>query len=170
MIPEGTTVDWNDTEQVDTAQKTYDQFVWVPVENAILDLSNNTTALSSEATIKEAVNSEISKGKYPMAIKNADGNYFGVLYGFTYNTGTKVVDIGLEANWTPLNTSYREPDVLNNNSYDAGAENLNQINGILNTSYNTSTAFKNALQTEYNTMIERVASNKGFWIGRYETS
>ena len=55
MIPEGTTVDWNDTEQVDTAQKTYDQFVWVPVENAILDLSNNTTALSSEATIRAAV-------------------------------------------------------------------------------------------------------------------
>ena len=105
-----------------------------------------------------------------MAIKNSDGNYFGVLYGFTYNTGTKAVDIGLEAIWTPLGTNSREPDVLNSSSYDNNAANLNQINGILNTSYNTSTAFKNALQTEYNTMIERVASNKGFWIGRYETS
>ena len=105
-----------------------------------------------------------------MAIKNSDGNYFGVLYGFTYNTGTKAVDIGLEAIWTPLGTNSREPDVLNGSSYDNNAANLNQINGILNTSYNTSTAFKNALQTEYNAMIERVASNKGFWVGRYETS
>ena len=105
-----------------------------------------------------------------IAIKNTNGNYIGVLYAFTYNTGTKSVDIALNGSWTPLNTSYREPDASNNSSYDGSTSNLNQINGILNTNYNTSTSFKNALQEEYNTMVERVATNKGFWVGRYETS
>ena len=106
-----------------------------------------------------------------MTIKNTDGNYFGVLYDFTFNGATESVDITVNSLWTPLTTANsREPDILSGSSYDNSAANLNQINGILNTSYNTSTAFKNALQTEYNTMIERVASNKGFWIGRYETS
>ena len=170
IIPEGRTVDWTNSAEVEYAQKTYSQFVWVPVETPVLDLSNQAESLVTDATIRAAVELEISRGKYPMAIKNTDGNYFGVLYGFTYNTGTKTVDIGLEAYWTPLNTNYREPDVLNSSTYDAGAANLNQINGILNTSYNTSTAFKNALQEEYNTMIERIYTNKGFWVGRYETS
>ena len=168
IIPEGRTVDWTNSAEVEYAQKTYSQFVWVPVEIPVLDLSNQAESLVTDATIRAAVESEISGGKYPMAVKNTDGNYFGVLYTFTYNTGTKTVDIGLEANWTPLNTTYREPDIVS--SYDNDVANLNQINGILNTSYNTSTAFKNALQEEYNTMVERVSINKGFWVGRYETS
>ena len=71
---------WNDEEMMQT---TYDQFVWVPVPNAVLDLSNNSEALSSEANIKAAVQGGIDEGKYPMAIKKDSRNYFGVLYQFS---------------------------------------------------------------------------------------
>ena len=33
LIPEGTTVDWKNAEEVETAQRTYDQFVWIPVSD-----------------------------------------------------------------------------------------------------------------------------------------
>ena len=33
LIPEGTTIDWTNPTAVDTAQRTYDQFVWIPIKN-----------------------------------------------------------------------------------------------------------------------------------------
>ena len=115
--------------------------------------------------------SEIDNGKYPMAIKNGD-NYFGVLYQFT--EGAEVT-IEPYSNWNPLSTTSgrREPDVVagsSGTSYDNNTTYLNQINGILDTSYSTSTQFKSALQSEYNQMVESVADKGGFWVGKYETS
>mgnify|MGYP001096514418 FL=1 len=48
--------------------------------------------------------------------------------------------------------------------------NLKQINGILNTSYNSTTSFESALQSQYNEMVKKVEEKGGFWVGRYETS
>ena len=155
---------------MDYAQKNYDQFVWVPVKNAVLDLSSNSTALSSEASIKSAVQEKINVGIYPMAIKKDATNYFGVLYQFSLDSATNTVEVEPYSSWTPLcesNTSYREPSAVTRSdtlSY------LSQVNGILNTSYSDSTSFENALQTEFNTMVNKVSSNGGFWVGRYETS
>ena len=33
LIPEGETVDWEDPTEVANAQKTYDQFVWIPISH-----------------------------------------------------------------------------------------------------------------------------------------
>ena len=138
----------------------------MPVKNAYLDLTGNTDALSSDANIRAAVQSEINSGRYPMAIKKGD-NYFGVLYQFT--EGTEVI-IQPYSTWNPLSTSsgIREPDVVT--EYDNDTTYLNQVNGILNTSYSTSADFKSALQAEYNQMVKNVEDKGGFWVGRYETS
>ena len=161
------TPDWSNPTMM---QETYDQFVWVPVKNAVLDLSSNSTALSSEENIKSAVQAEINAGRYPMAIKKDATNYFGVLYQFSLNSETNTVKVEPYSSWTPLcesYTNYREPSAVT--SYDTSSY-LPQVNGILNTSYSDSTSFGNALQTEFNTMVNKVASNGGFWVGRYETS
>ena len=57
--------DWTKKEYM---QKTYDQFVWVPVENAVLDLSSTYAGLD-DAGIRGKVQEQINTGKYPMAIK-----------------------------------------------------------------------------------------------------
>ena len=160
-ITNGNTItDWSNTE---TIQQTYDQFVWVPVENAILDLSGNSTALESDDSIKEAVQSEIEAGRYPMAIKKDETNYIGVLYDFEEETdteGNKYVIVTPNSSWKPISTTseYREPAYLSNSSYADGSSNNNV--GITETS----------LQEEFNTMVTKVTENKGFWVGRYETS
>ena len=175
IIPENVTPDWTakDEKGVYEVQKEYDQFVWVPVKNAILDLSGNATALASDTSIKAAVQSEIDAGRYPMAIKKDATNYIGVLYQFEDATDEEenhYVKVTPYSGWTPTSTDSgrREPDVLTD--YDNNTSYLNQINGILNTSYSDSTSFKTALQTDFNTMVTRVDEKEGFWVGRYETS
>ena len=57
--------DWTNKEYM---QKKYDQFVWVPVENAVLDLSSTYAGLD-DVGISAKVQEQINTGKYPMAIK-----------------------------------------------------------------------------------------------------
>ena len=162
--------DWSDAE---TIQKTYDQFVWVPVENAVLDLSGNSTALADDASIKAEVQKEINAGRYPMAIKKDENTYMGVLYQFSEETigeNQKQVKVETYSDWEPTSTNSgrREPDVVTN--YDDNETYLNQINGILGTGYKTATEFKIDLQADFKNMVTRVEENGGFWVGRYETS
>ena len=162
--------DWSDAEEI---QKTYDQFVWVPVENAVLDLSGNSTALADDASIKAEVQKEIKAGRYPMAIKKDENTYIGVLYQFSEETigeNQKQVKVEPLSDWEPTSTNSgrREPDVVTD--YDNDETNLTQINGVLGTGYTTADQFNSDLQTDFKNMIIRVAENKGFWVGRYETS
>lgn len=174
VLPEGTEgVDWtgdSNSNGIKDVQEDYDQFVWIPVNNAILDLSSNSAALASDSTIKSAVQSEINAGRYPMAIKSTDGNYLGVLYQFALSSST--VNISPLAGWSPKaesDTGYREPDSITD--YDDDTTNLAQINGILsNVSLSDANSFKARLQQQYNTMVGEVDANGGFWVGRYETS
>ncbi len=157
--------EWNNRE---TMQEIYNQFVWVPVENPVLDLTpDDGTSLPKEDsdTIKAKVQNEIDAGRYPMAIKNGE-DYIGVLYQFTEDNDK--VKVELYENWAPLSGSYEEPDIVR--LYDEDISNLNQINEILNTNYSSSTDFKNDLQTKFNAMVKSVAEKGGFWVGRYETS
>lgn len=121
----------------------------MPIKNPVLDLSKNSTALESETNIKNAVQAEITAGRYPMAIKKSEEEYFGVLYQFKKENGN--VKIELNSSWTPLSTSgYKEPDAVSSDS----------SNSITKTS----------LQSEYKTMVKKVEDNGGFWVGRYETT
>ena len=163
-------------ENVEYMQKTYDQFVWVPVENAVLDLSSTYSTLDDEG-IKAKVQEQINVGKYPMAIKTGTqtegkDNYIGVLYGFSEVTedGKTYVKVVPNSEWSPKSTFYREPSALNSSSYDNNTSNLSQVNSILNTNYSDATSFGTVLQKQYNEMVEKVKNAGGFLVGRYETS
>ena len=159
-------------ENVEYMQKTYDQFVWVPVENAVLDLSSTYSTLDNEG-IKAKVQEQINVGKYPMAIKTGTqtegkDNYIGVLYSFSEVTenGSRYVEVVPNLGWDPT-SGFREPSALSD--YDTSS-NLSQVNSILNTNYSDSAGFGKALQNQYNEMVEKVKNAGGFWVGRYETS
>ena len=126
------------------------------MDTPILDLSNDTSILSSDEKIKEAVQNEISNGNYPMAIKEDNENYFGVLY--TFEEENEKVKITPSSSWAPLSTNSREPAFLIDETNSDGSNNNNV--GIT----------EESLQNEYNHMVTNVSKNGGFWIGRYETS
>ena len=174
----GDVPDWTNKTKM---QVTYDQFVWVPVKNAILDLSSTYSGLDYAGIISK-VQEQINVGKYPMAIKtNTAGDYIGVLYEFSEVTenNTTYVKVIPNSKWRPkkkykLNyiemDSIREPTGLKDTKDEDTETNLKQINGILNTSYNSTTSFESALQSQYNEMVKKVEEKGGFWVGRYETS
>ena len=152
---------WSNATRI---QKTYDQFVWIPVdkETAIIKEGKEITGSTNEEkyeSLKTYVSSIESPAngasKYPMAVKitNADGSitYKGILYDFTEENGAVTVT---PKDYTTT-SSYREPAVLND-SDDAPDEDY--------------VITESSLQEEYKTMIERVAEKGGFWVGRYETT
>lgn len=159
-------------DNVEYMHKTYDQFVWVPVDrnNVVLDLSEDYSTLD-EAGIRAKVQEQINAGKYPMAIKTDATNYIGVLYQFTEETNGVVV--APNSNWMPKSStkySFREPSALMEGTRGDISNNLTQINGILGTKYADAFSFGKELQNQYNVMVEKVKNAGGFWIGRYETS
>ena len=137
--------EWQDVE---TMQKTYDQFVWVPVEKAYVTVEE--MGGDSLDNLKSYITANDNK-VYPMAVKSGD-TYSGILYDFNDSADGSKVEI------TPYDykttSSNREPDVV---SYDTG-------------SYASEGVTKSGLQSEYKEMVEGVNAKGGFWVGRYETS
>ena len=175
----GDVPDWTNKTKM---QVTYDQFVWVPVKNAILDLSSTYSGLDYAGIISK-VQEQIDVGKYPMAIKtNTAGDYIGVLYEFSEVTenNTTYVKVIPNSKWGLKSKKYKYNLKLDYIAMDSKREpagldkdtetNLKQVNGILNTSYNSATSFESALQSQYNEMVKKVEEKGGFWVGRYETS
>ena len=152
--------DWNADEDgngIKDVQEDYDQFVWVPVETAYIteaDIANQTGSTNYEKLQNYIAGNKV----YPMAIQLSDGvNYKGILYDF--EEGTDGV-IATPQDYTTTR-SYREPAFLTNSS-----------NGDANTTNNNVGITQNpdSLQAEFNEMVGKVNTNKGFWVGRYETS
>ena len=110
-ITNGETVDWSNPE---TVQEKYDQFVWVPVKNALaVDMDNSGTIDQTD------INKMVKAGRYPMAIKISDDEYKGILYNFEEGTnGVTITPYDYNAT-SSSNPSYREPDEV---SYDTGSE------------------------------------------------
>ena len=140
--------DWADAE---TMQKTYDQFVWVPVKEALaVDMDGNSTIDKTDIDLM------VEAGRYPMAIKTSDEpeTYKGILYDFEEENGA----VKVTAKDYTTTSSYREPAFLTSTSYADGS------------SYNNVGITESSLQSEYNEMIKIVEEAGGFWVGRYETS
>ena len=132
------------------AQKTRNQYVWVPVP-------------------------EISK----FYGTDANGKKWGKIYNFTTGTSTDSTfdeETGTYANnWSETNgvmsikssISYREPDVVIKNGstgYDIDSRLKNLGLGV-----ETTHEFLMQMEKEFNKMIESVEKYGGFYIGRYET-
>ena len=136
-------------ENVVKAQKTRNQYVWIPVP-------------------------DVSK----MYGIDENGKKWGKLYDFTTDEGDNIDPItgAKPLNWSENNGimniigiyNYREPDiVLKDNSmkvYDMNS-NLKNLNIGAENSHN----FLIQLEKEFNEMIDSVRKYGGFYIGRYET-
>ncbi|MGN1327065.1 MAG: hypothetical protein ACI4VQ_03135 [Clostridia bacterium] len=106
--------------------KAGNQFVWIPVETPVLDLSMYT----DEVDINDAIAESVENKKYPMAAKLANGNYKSILYRFEpINEGTtvKVSFIAYSQNETE-----REPANL-----EASMDNSANVSNWTSTMYQT---------------------------------
>ena len=170
LIPEGETVDWEDPTSVANAQKTYDQFVWIPISHEQI---NNMYICQAKTGDNGNCNITVENGEAKCTTHNSTqmaGRLYATTYGETFEQGyTEVYDTTGEG--------LREPDVVTGNNtgdgtdYDGDSEYLTQLSSILGTTgYDTAANFKQSLQQEYNEVVKSVYENQGFYIGRYETS
>ena len=169
LIPDGTTVDWTNGEEVATAQTTYDQFVWIPISHEQI---NNMYICQAKTDSNGNCNIQVVNEEAKCTTHNSNlmaGRLYATNIGETFEQGYTEV-------YTP-NTGLREPDVITGNStgdgtsYDGSNTYLTQLSSILGTTgYDTTENFKQSLQQEYNEVVKSVYENQGFYIGRYETS
>ena len=120
--------DWQDAE---TMQKTYDQFVWVPVKEALaVDMNGDNTIDKTDIDLM------VAEGRYPMAIKTSESpeTYKGILYDFEEEGGA----VKVTAKDYTTTSSYREPAFLTDPDYADES------------SYNNVGITESSLQSEYN--------------------
>ena len=137
VIYEGTE-EVND-ENVEEAQKTRNQYVWIPVPDA-------STMYGTDE----------------------NGKKWGKLYEFTTSTGANIDPVtgAKPLNWSESGgvmkisnmKSYREPDIVSSDTKFT----LKEFD-------KSKLGFMNQLEQEFNRMIESVKKYGGFYIGRYET-
>ena len=143
------------------------EYVWIPVNDAIYDETTDMPESSGTAT----------RTYKPMAIKqNGYENYYqSIIYTFNnINSWRNSSNTGIGK------TSYREPSLITNNqndgytwdvedvtgiTYDAGEDNYKNILGFENID-----EFGEYIASNYNNMITAVDSYGGFYVGRYETT
>ncbi len=123
------------------------EFVWVPVDDVVLDTSR-------DADLPKSSDTGTSSGKTytPMAVQ-VGNDYKGILYDFSGSNG--YLKYGSNANYQGGSSDFREPDVVSD--YDGG--NSDTVDGKITTT---------KLTTEYNAMIASVLKYKGFYVARYE--
>ena len=160
LIPEGETVDWTDPEEVENAQRTYDQFVWIPVA----DINDMYMCQSEDGT--KSCKITVENGKAKCTTHNSElmaGRLYSVITGNYFNAG-EYFNSSLTTQTYTTNSGIREPDAITDSTLaDGKATHLGEINGILGTNFNTADDFKDALQKEYNEVVKSVYENKGFY-------
>ncbi len=171
LIPEGETVDWTSSTSVATAQKTYDQFVWIPVNNINdMYICQGKTASNGNCDIKVENGIAVCKNANHSTQTTPNKNTLMAGYLYTDDTMTARVTSYTEG------TSIREPDTLPG-GWDENSTHLGYLSSILepdvetaDKEYTSIDNFKEKLQEEYNEVVKSVYENKGFYVGRYETS
>ena len=134
---------------VEEAQKTRNQYVWIPVPDA-------STMYGRDENGKEW-------GKlYNFAITSTDANYDDLTgaYPLNWSESKGVIEVATI-------TNYREPDVVIN-----GVNTIYDIDSELkasNIKFKNTQDFLINLEQEFNNMIVSVEKYGGFYIGRYET-
>ena len=154
------------------------EFVWIPVEKAIVTEAEIAAIKEEDTSITTdlaAVQKMVTDGTYPMAVQVGE-NYKGVLYEFS-GTDTLTATV---YDWTST-SSYREPanltksktwssaTTVNGTAIEAGTSYVYDSQDMF-TLYGVGTYTDTLYQEAYNKMIESVADNGGFYVGRYEIS
>ena len=124
------------------------EFVWVPVDDAVLDKNDETKM----ANLPKQASEWKGKVSYtPMAVK-VDENYKGVLYKYSGSSACLKYNNSAN-NYLGGSSASREPDLVTD--YDGGSsDTVNMPN--------------ENLQKQYDDMIESVVRYKGFYVARYE--
>ena len=141
------------------------EFVWVPVK----DIS--TMYGTRKVTLEDGTTKEVKSGKLYSFAKN------GTEITIKNNNWTETSGV---MNWTSA-TSYREPDYLPSTYAGDASTTENRglnllssivgIEGVVGTDNEAMLeAWNTQLQNEFDEMIKYVGENKGFYVGRYETS
>ena len=122
------------------------EFVWVPVDDVVLDTSRDTDLPKSSDTGTSG-----GKGKTytPMAVQ-VGNDYKGILYN--YSGSNSYLKYASNSNYQGGSSDYREPDIV---SYDTG-------------DYKSEGITKDILTSEYNAMIASILKYKGFYVAKYE--
>ncbi len=123
------------------------EFVWVPVEDVVLDKNR-----VSDLPISADTGTSNGKTYTPMTVK-VGNNYKGILYD--YNGSNCYLKYAGNENYLGSTEDYREPDVVS--EYDGGEKDTVQGKITID-----------KLTKEYNEMIESVLKYKGFYVARYE--
>ena len=145
------------------------QYVWIPVENAIYDGKTTLAQSGNSSTYKpfaryQSGYSASSETKY----------YEGILYDYS-GTRSYVKRTGYALG---VNT-YREPSLVTGNTsqldwrYSAGsydAYDATQYTELSDLGINSPTAMGEYLNNQYSNIVESTAQYGGFYVGRYETS
>lgn len=124
------------------------EFVWVPVPEAIFDNSN-----ASELPLDSSAGTDRGNDYTPMAIETSTGNYSGILYD--YWKGVAYLKYPTANNYQGTSQKNTEPDIVS--KYDGGDKDTvpEKIT-------------KGGLQNDYNEMVTKVVQYGGFYVGRYE--
>ncbi len=165
LIPDGETVDWEDPTEVANAQKTYDQFVWIPISHEQI---NNMYICQAKTGSNGNCNITVENGQAKCTTHNST-----LMAGRLYATDTgEKFEQGYTEVYDTTGEGLREPDVVKDSTYaDGNSTYLAQLSSILGTTgYDTTENFKQSLQEEYNKVVKSVYEKQGFYIGRYETS
>ena len=144
------------------------EYVWIPVEDAIYD---GVTPYPTGTANAE------SRTYKPMAIRQTgyEDYYEGIIYTFNGSLSYR------NSNGNGIgHSSYREPSLLTNNSADGYTWRMSNIIGnkydadsnFYNTvlGFDSTTEMGEYMAANYNSMITAVDSYGGFYVGRYETT
>ena len=144
------------------------QYVWIPVEEALAKNTTYPTSASSTSTYK------------PMAVyqDNSTRYYQSLIYDYsstakTYSYVNKNYKIGY--------VGYREPSLITGISYDGYTWDLESLENVSGNGYDVAyyssilkfkspTEYGKYKNEEYKNMIDSVEKYKGFYMARYETS
>ena len=159
LIPEEELKDvkWDGTEKTK-----YDQFVWIPISHEQI---NNMFICQAKTKSNGSCNIVAENGTAKCTTHNST-QMAGRLYAS--NTGENYKKAYTEV--YTANSGLREPDVVTD--FDGSSTYLEYMSTVTgdNTSYASTTKFKETLQNEYNEIVALVYNAGGYYVGRYETS
>lgn len=145
------------------------QFVWIPVENAIYDGKTTLAQSGNSSTYKPFA--RYQKG---YSASSSTKYYEGILYNYS---GTR--SYVQRTSYALGTTNLREPSLVTGNanqkdwkytagSYDAyDGTQYTQLSGL---GIDSPTAMGEYMNNQYANIVESVAKYGGFYVGRYETS
>ena len=150
-------IDWTNSTTTENLRTTYDQFVWIPIDDAN-DMFMCQSSGATGADNKTECNIELVNNVPTCTVHNSTAMAGRLLAGWdseeewvTFNSSQTAQTY---SNFPNENYPIREPATLTA-EYDIDS---------------TKEPALTTLQPEYNSSVKSVIENKGFWVGRYETS